>query len=139
MEGCCKNASIKNSSSHRRLDPFLVREILRVGGRLNRADLPHEIMHPVILPRKGHVTTLFIRDTHKRLGHAGRGYVITALREKYWIIKVNAAVRQVISNCVLCRCNHGKPSKQKMADLSKDHISPAPPFTYTGVDYFGPS
>ena len=49
-------------------------------------------MHPVILPHKGHVTTLLIRDTHKRLGHAGRGQVIMAMREKYWIIKVNAAV-----------------------------------------------
>ena len=27
---------------------------------------------------------------------------------------------------------------QKMADLPKDRVSPAPPFTYTGDDYFGP-
>ena len=81
---------------------------------------------------------LLIRDIHKRPGHAGRGHVITALREKYWIIKGNAAVRQVISKCVFCRRNHGKPSEQKMANLPKDCISPAPPFTYTGVDYFGP-
>lgn len=133
-----KKASVKSSSSVYRLDPFMDGGVLRVGGRLNRANLPHEVKHPVILPRKGHVTTLLIRHTHKSLGHAGRGHVIAALREKYWIIKVNAAVRRVLSKCVFCRCNHGKPNEQKMADLPRDRISPAPPFTYTGIDYFGP-
>ena len=133
-----KKSSIKNDSRIRRLDSFLDNGILRVGGRLRRADLPHETKHPAILPRKSHVTTLLIRHAHKRLGHAGRGHVIASLREQYWIVKVNAAVRHVISNCVFCRRSHGKPTEQKMADLPRDRISPAPPFTYTGVDYFGP-
>ena len=133
-----KKAFVKNNSPIHRLDPFLEEGILRVGGRLKRADLPHETKHPAILPQKSHVTTLLIRHAHKRLGHAGRGHVIATLREKYWIVKMNAAVRHVISKCVFCRRNHSKPSEQKMADLPKNRISPAPPFTYTGVDYFGP-
>ena len=133
-----KKGGIKNDSPVRRLDPFLDNGVLRVGGRLRRADLPFETKHPVILPKKSHVTTLLIRHAHKRLGHAGRSHVIATHREKYWIIKVNAAVRHVTSKCVFCRRNHGKPGEQKMADLPRDRISPAPPFTYTGVDYFGP-
>ena len=86
-------ASTKNNSPIQRLDPFLENGILRVGGRLRCADLPHETKHPEILPWKSHVTTLLIRHAHKRLGHAGRGHVISNLREKYWIIKVNTAVR----------------------------------------------
>ena len=54
------------------------------------------------------------------------------------LIKVNTAVRHVISKCVFCRRNYSRPNEQKMADLPKNRISPAPPFTYTGVDYFGP-
>ena len=133
-----KKGSIKNDSPIRRLDPFLDQGVLRVGGRFRRADLPHEMKHPAILPQKGHVATLLIRYAHKRLGHAGRSHVIASLREKYWIIKVNAAVRHVISRCVFCRRNYSKPGEQKMADLPRNRISPAPPFTYTGVDYFGP-
>ena len=110
-----KKTSVKNNSPIRRLDPFLDKGILRVGGRLRRADLPYEIKHPIILPRKNHVTTLLIRHVHKCLGHAGRCHVIASLREKYWIVKVNAAVRQVISKCVFCHRNYRKPGEQKMA------------------------
>ena len=133
-----EKANVKNNSPIRHLDPFLDKGILRVGGRLRRADLPYETKHPIILPRKSPITTLLIRHVHKRLGHAGRCHVIANLREKYWIVKGNAAVRQVISRCVFCRRNYSKPGKQKMADLPRDRISPAPPFIYTGVDYFGP-
>ena len=133
-----KKAFVKNNSPIHRLDPFLEEGILRVGGRLKRADLPHETKHPAILPQKSHVTTLLICHAHKRLGHAGHVHVIATLREKYWIVKMNAAVHHVISRCVFCRHNHSKPSEQKMADLPRNRISPAPPFTYTGVDYFGP-
>ena len=133
-----KKTSIKNNSPIQRLDPFLENGILRVGGRLRRADLPHDTKHPVILPQKSHITALLIHHAHKRLGHARRGHVISSLREKCWIIKVNTAMRHVISKCVFCRRNYSRPGVQKMADLPKDRISPAPPFTYTGVDYFGP-
>ena len=116
-------ASTKNYSPIQRLDPFLENGILRVGGRLRRADLPQETKHPAILPWKSHVTTLLIRQAHKRLGHAGHGHVISNLREKYWIIKVNTAVRHVISKCVFCRRNYRRPGVQKMADLPKTEES----------------
>ncbi|XP_074627004.1 uncharacterized protein LOC141885000 [Acropora palmata] len=97
-----------------------------------------ESKHPVILPRKSHVTTLIIRHTHEQLGHSGRGHVLAKLCERYWIIKANSAVRQLISSCVICRKLKSTPQDQKMADLPEDRLTPAPPFTYVGVDYFGP-
>ena len=109
-----------------------------VGGRLNNADIPQESKHPIILPRKGTVTTLIIRNAHECLGHAGRGHVLARLREKYWIVGANSAVRQLISSCVTCRRIKAPPQDQKMADLPKDRLTPALPFTYVGVDYFGP-
>ena len=132
-----KNEVTKTSPLYR-LDPFVDRGLLRVGGRLNHADIPEESKHPVILPRKSHVTTLIIRHTHEQLGHAGRGHVLAKLREQYWIIKANSAVRQLISSCVICRRIKSTPQDQKMADLPEDRLTPAPPFTYVGVDYFGP-
>ena len=132
-----KNEVTKASSLYR-LDPLVDGGLLRLGGRLNHADIPEESKHPVILPRKSHVKTLIIRHTHEQLGHAGRGHVLPKLRERYWIIKANSAVRQLISSCVMCRRIKSTPQDQKMADLPEDRLTPAPPFTYVGVDYFGP-
>ena len=53
-------------------------------------------------------------------------------------IKASSAVRQLISSCVICRRIKSTPQDQKMADLPEDRLTPAPPFTYVGVDYFGP-
>ena len=56
----------------------------------------------------------------------------------YWIVSGNAMVRQFISKCVTCRHLQGNQGEQKMADLQKPHIEPAPPLTYCGVNFFGP-
>jgi len=47
-------------------------------------------------------------------------------------------VRQVISKCVKCRYIRGTTGEQKMSDLPKSRLEPSPPFTYCGLDYFGP-
>lgn len=134
-----KKIVLKKESSLTRLDPFVQDGLLRVGGRLSRADdLSEETKHPVILPRKCHVTSLIIQQLHERLAHAGRGHTLAKLREKYWITGANAAVRHLISKCVTCRRNRAPVAEQKMADLPKGRVTPAPPFTYNGVDYFGP-
>jgi hypothetical protein len=65
---------MKHTSSLFRLNPFLDKEgILRVDGRLTRASVPFHVKHPVILPRKGHVTALVIKHYHQRIRHQGRG------------------------------------------------------------------
>ena len=77
--------------------------LLRVGGRLHNAEIPEECKHPIILPRTSHVATLIILNAHEQLDHTGRGDVLTLLREKYWIVGANSAVRQRIAACVVCR------------------------------------
>ena len=69
------------------LDPFLDQEgILRVGGRLHRADLSYEERHPIILPKEHHITKLLIRQYHQNVYHQGRVITHGAIRGAgYWI------------------------------------------------------
>ena len=60
--------------------------VLRVGGRLNRAELPHDAAHPMILPKKHHITRLVVADVHHRCRHAGVNHVLAQVRSRYWII-----------------------------------------------------
>ena len=127
----------KNSSVYK-LDPFLQDGLLRVGGRLSKMDMADEMKFPILLPYKCVVTTLVLQDIHERLVHAGRNHPLAQLRERYWVVHANSAVRQLISKCVTCRRLRTPVCEQKMSDLPTDRGSMAPPFTFTGVDYFGP-
>ena len=48
-----RNQRMKKASSLSRLDHFLDKDgILRVGGRIERANVPLQVKHPVIIPEK---------------------------------------------------------------------------------------
>ena len=123
-----------------KLDPFLDNDgVLRVGGRTNKANLDYRMKHPVLLPKEGHITHTIIRDHHEKLAHAGWEMIINEIPSHvYWIINCTIAVKSVISKCIECRKLRGKICQQEMGNLPADRLSEEPPFTYCGVDMFGP-
>ena len=130
---------IKTSSSLKKLSPVLVDGILRVGGRLERASLEYEEKHPAILPKRGQVTDLIVRHFHEVEGHSGANHVLTRIRMKYWIVNGLAAVRRIIGKCIFCRKRAARLGQQIMAPLPENRLRyDEAPFSYTGVDYFGP-
>lgn len=135
-----RNAAIKGHSSLYKLDPFVDESgILRVGGRLKHADLPDTIKFPVILPRRGHVTTLLIKHFHEQTSHQGKGMTLNEIRSNgFWVIGGSSATAYAISSCVKCQKLRGAVQEQRMSDLPDDRVECAPPFTYCAVDYFGP-
>jgi len=135
-----KRGPMKKVSPMRRLDPFMDHEdILCVDGRIRHADLPFQEKHPLILPKKGHVTELVIRHHHAKSHHEGRGITHASIRSSgVWIISGNSAVKHYISKCVKCRRYRGTPQAQKMAGLPADRLEENLPFAYSAVDYFGP-
>ncbi|XP_068224461.1 uncharacterized protein, partial [Palaemon carinicauda] len=86
--------SLPKTSTIFRLDPVLIDGTLRVGGRLSKAAMDSDVKHPMLLPQHSHVTTLIVRDAHEKLGHAGRNHTIAAIRERFWIVSINSAVRR---------------------------------------------
>ena len=76
-----------------KLRPFLDGTgILRVGGRLQNSSSDYQSKHPLLLPSEHHVTKLLITDVRESVGHLGQEYVLTSLRQKYWIFKGRAAL-----------------------------------------------
>ena len=59
-------------------------------------------------------------------------------RNGFWVINGNSLVRYLISKCVVCRSLRGKTEVQKMANLPTDRLEPSPPFSFSGLDMFGP-
>ncbi len=62
---------VASKSAIYKLDPFMDKNgVLRVGGRLRNSSLNYETKHPMLLPKKGHITDLVIRDQHNNLKHS---------------------------------------------------------------------
>lgn len=130
---------VKKSSPIYKLKPILEDGLLRVGGRLSRTAMPEESKHPIIISKDQHISMLILKHIHEQMRHVRRNYILSKLRERYWITHANTAARKILSSCVFCKHHKGKMCDQKMADLSKERTtSDLPPFTNVGVNYFGP-
>jgi len=98
------------SSPAMKLDPILVDNVLRVGGRLDKAPLSYEARHPAILPHISHLTELVIRYFHERVAHFDVNHTLNAICQRYWTVKAVVAVRRMISKCVSCRRRNSFPT-----------------------------
>ncbi|XP_062248605.1 uncharacterized protein LOC133957162 [Platichthys flesus] len=129
----------KHNKLHR-LNAFLDKNnVLRVGGRLSKSALHHDIKHPAILPRKSHVSALLIKHYHERVFHQGRGMTMNELRANgIWVLGCGNVVSSHIYKCVKCRRYRRSTEVQQMADLPQERAEESPPFTYCGLDCFGP-
>ena len=133
-----RNNKLRESIGH--LNPYVGEDgLIRVGGRLQQSNLDEKTMHPVMLPKKGKLTEMIIRWCHQKTAHSGRNVTLDEIRTSgYWVIQGNSAVKEVISRCITYRRLRGKVDKQIMADFPQDRLKEEPPFTYCGVDMFGP-
>lgn len=124
----------------KQLNAFLDKsDVLRVGGRLSQSALHHDVKHPAILRKDSHVSALLVKHHHEHVHHQGRGMTINELRANgLWILGCGNVVSKHIYRCVKCRRYRKASSVQQMADLPEVRTETAPPFTYCGVDCFGP-
>ena len=134
------NVSVKGTSPMFKLNPFVDESgVIRVGGRLQKASIPDKVKHPIILPRDSHVSKLLVEYLHDRSKHQGRGITLNEVRSTgYWIIGGSKMIQSLIHKCVICRKLRRNVEEQKMADLPEERTEPSTPFTYCGMDCFGP-
>ena len=134
-----KSETLSKKNALYPLDPLLRNGLLCVGGRLRKAKLSLQHQHPVILPKDNHITRLILRHVHQQVWHQGRGITLNKLKSSgYWIIGGSKTVANMIRQCVVCRKLRRPTETQRMADLPEERVVPSPPFTYCGMDCFGP-
>ena len=114
-------------------------DILKKSGRLNHAVLSEEEKRPILLPPNHRFVHLLIERTHKQLCHAGTQQVLSAIRDQYWIVRGRQQVRSVLMRCRSCHLFRAKPFHlQRPAPLPRSRVTPAKPFSRSGVDFAGP-
>ena len=130
-----------SDSSIRRLCPQLdSRGLIRVGGRLQRSELPYEARHPLLLPKNGPVTKLIIRHYHEDGDHQlGLEHTLAELRQRYWVVSGREAVKKHNAGCLECIRRRRQPKTQIMAAKLEAQVKPSfRAFAKAAVDYAGP-
>ena len=114
-------------------------ELIRVGGRLSNSYLPLHSKYQIIIDKTHPLASLLITYIHESNFHCGRELTLSLLREKYWIMHAKALIREVVSNCRRCKKLTIQPNASIIGNLPCERLSiKEPPFSCTGVDYFGP-
>ena len=76
-----QNLSLKKDSCLYGLDPYVGSDgLIRVGGRIRRANIPRDLAHPVVLPKESHVTRSVISHHHQQVCLFGRGVTLNEIR-----------------------------------------------------------
>ena len=136
-----QNKAIDSSSRLLKLTPYLDEKgLLRVGGRIDKVvGVTHTALRPVILDGRHRMTRLLVDLYHRRALHGANELVVNELRQRYWIVKLRPTVRSISAQCLFCRYRRAAPRPQRMADLPAARLQHnRRPFTFTGVDFFGP-
>ena len=141
LESLRADERIKRSSSVFKLCPLLDEKgVLRLKTRLEKAtNLPYDLRFPILLPRDHQLTKLIILDIHDSVHHAyGSNYMLSVLREKYWVPKGLSVVKKVRAGCKECQKVHGKPQIPQMAPLPPYRVDePLCAFDEVGFDFTG--
>ena len=115
-----------------------VAEIMRCMGRLSQAQLPASAKYPILLHKSHYITSLFVRDSHKRVMHGGVKLTLTELRSRFWIVQGRQFVRKLLYECVVCQRLEGRPYvAPPPPPLPEFRVKEEPPFTYVGIDFVG--
>ena len=78
-----QNQPLSKKSKLLSLTPFLDEMgIMRIGGRLSKADIQSSAKHQLILPGRHHVVQLLIQQYNEK-SHFGTEYVLPAIRQRF--------------------------------------------------------
>ncbi|XP_055622800.1 uncharacterized protein LOC129766304 [Toxorhynchites rutilus septentrionalis] len=132
---------IDKTSKIYKLSPFAdERSVLRVDSRIGAAtSVTYDFKFPIILPRYHRLTELLVDWYHRKFRHANNETIVNEIRQRFQIPNLRTVVRQVAKNCQSCKIRKASPVTPKMGPLPAARLEQCSrPFTYVGIDYFGP-
>ena len=112
--------------------------ILVVGARMNEwVEMSYNRRELPLLPYKHRISLLYVEYVHSQ-GHLGASATACKVRERFWISNLQRLTKTMRHNCVICKKLDKKTDGQEMGRLPLSRLKPAPAWSSTALDYFGP-
>lgn len=136
-----QQGKVETSSRISQLLPYIDENgLIRINGRLHLCqNIENAVKSPIILDPKNRYTKLMIMFYHEDNCHQGVESVLNNLRQRFWILRGRSAVKTAFKSCQICKIKKARPDPPQMGQLPLCRLtSNVPPFTFCGVDAFGP-
>ena len=86
-----------------KLNAVIMNGILRINSCLINCKLKGDFRRLIIMPHDHPTTNSLIEYYHSIEGHMGINQTLSALKSKFWVIKGQRTVRNVIKRCLRCK------------------------------------
>ncbi|XP_064111443.1 uncharacterized protein LOC135218931 [Macrobrachium nipponense] len=114
--------------------------IMRTKGRIDKnITLKFDIVNPILVDKKHHLTRLLIYYAHCKSMHMSLQSTLSFLRmHGLWIVKARQAVLSVLKDCIVCKRYNASTVKYPSPSLLPfSRVNLSVPFAHTGVDHTG--
>ena len=101
--------------------------VMRCRSRLENAPLLEASKTPILLPSKTYFSELVVAQAHEKVFHDGVRETLSAVREKYWILRGREVVKKFVRGGKKCVRFEGKPFEFNVTpSLPEFRVSEAP-------------
>ena len=122
----------------KKLSLFLHEGIVRVGGRLDHANIIFANRYPIYISHESPLLHLRVMEFHQRALHSGPRDTLHKMQRVYWIQRGSKRVKGIIRNCFQCKRATGPAYKWPQApDLPNHRVNPANIYKTIGCDLSG--
>ena len=114
--------------------------LLRASGRTKQLDVAtFDMEHPILLDSRHPRVRLFLENLHNNQCHQGVEYLRALIQQEYAIVKSRTTLRSIVSRCIICHKLKAETLAPLMFKFQRKRLAyKEPPFSNTGIDYFGP-
>ncbi|XP_068141514.1 uncharacterized protein [Drosophila tropicalis] len=110
-------------------------QLLRTRGRAENLNGQNQIL----LPYGHHITRLIVNWYHQEMHHTSHETCINRIRGMFYIPRLRVLYKGMRKSCQRCKNESAMPDPPQMAPLPIARLAAYQrPFTYVGIDYFGP-
>lgn len=103
------------------------------------AQITENVKSPMIIDGDHPTVKLWIKNVHVQLHHAGVEATVNECRQQYWVLRLRPTARTIVRRCLHCRMKTQAPPYPRTGNLPSCRLAHhRRPFTFTGLDYFGP-